>query len=277
MSNCCDIEKKDICDTLDTIPFQYRNSKNLLAFMSAFLDAANHIKDIYIDACSSEATPCGGILRSIQEDTTTYKNLFSLGAGNISFPAGATDLFGAGNSPIREVLRDLDNDFDFNRYTDILTRYGEKIGFPRKQCNVLCGDTGEYSIDDNELYCKFLSVFLLSKQGPTTKNLQLALNILYGPDAFIISSGGGKTKVSSGRPLTDEEASLVELYRRFLPHVPATKIEIYEIGSLSDIVGFNCGDCSNYQGFCDGASALCLPVECPLTAADKDDGVKIIT
>ena len=258
MENCCEINDTEICDNLESIPFQYRNSKNILTFLSSFLSQANKIKSLYRYSCSSNEILCGGILRDIQDfelgDSTRKTRI---GAGSNDYGAGTTD-YGAGEPKYMSIYGEEDS----LQYTEELTRYGSIIGFPRTQCNVRCGDSGPYTIEDNILYCKFLSVYLLANQGPSISNLQIALEILFGPEAFIISSKDGITKVSTGRPLEPEELNIIELYRRYLPHTPATKIEIYDIGSLSELVGFNCGDCNNYEGFCSTASPLCGEIEC---------------
>jgi hypothetical protein len=145
---------------------------------------------------------------------------------------------------------------------DALTAYGESIGFPRIHCDVECGNLGNYTIDDDNLYCKFINAHLISRQGNTIEALCDSLEVLFGSEAFIISSKSGKTRVSSGRPLLEKERAIIELYRRFLPHSCATKMEIFEIGSIDGLFGINCGTCNTYQGPCSGAKMLCDEISC---------------
>lgn len=151
---------------------------------------------------------------------------------------------------------------------DALTAYGETVGFPRAHCDVECGNSGIYTINDDELYCKFIRAHLISRSGNTISALCEAIEVLFGPEAFIISSQGGKTRVSSGRPLLAKERSIIELYRRFLPHSCATKMEIYEITSLSGLFGINCGSCMSYQGPCSTARILCNQASCETISQD---------
>lgn len=147
---------------------------------------------------------------------------------------------------------------------DQLTRYGELIGFPRCQCNIYCFDTGFHCIEDDDLYCTFLQAYIASKGETTIGNLERVLRILFGEDAFVIGSQHGRTQVSSGRPLTDQEIYYIALYKRFLPHSCATTVDIYDItiADLANIFGVNCGICDTFADACVGASPLCNAISC---------------
>ncbi len=145
---------------------------------------------------------------------------------------------------------------------DGLTSYGESIGFPRCQCDLHCSGSGVQCIEDDEIYCRLIKAYLISRQGANMRNLCLALDCLFGQDAFIISSNAGLTQVSSGRPLTNEELCLLKVFKRVLPKSPATSIEIYDISDFSQIIGANCGSCNIYAETCSGAETLCNPLTC---------------
>ena len=145
---------------------------------------------------------------------------------------------------------------------DALTSYGVSVGYPRCQCGVKCGDSGVYCIEDDGIYCRLIQAHLIGKQGPNMANLCLAIECLFGEDAFIISSTGGLTQVSSGRPLTSEELCFLQAFKNVIPHVCGTSLEIYDIEDFSTIVGVNCGVCNIYAGACEGASTLCTPLQC---------------
>lgn len=147
---------------------------------------------------------------------------------------------------------------------DALTNYGVSVGYPRCQCNVKCDNSGVSCIDNDDVYCRLIQAHLISRQGPTMRNLCLAIECLFGEDAFIISSTGGLTQVSSGRPLTADELCVLQAFKNVIPHVCGTSVEIYDIEDFSSIVGVNCGSCNIYAGACEGAETLCNPLTCDL-------------
>lgn len=147
---------------------------------------------------------------------------------------------------------------------DALTSYGVSVGYPRCQCGMKCGDSGIACIENDELYCRLIQAHLISRQGPNMRNLCLAIECLFGDNAFIISSKGGLTQVSSGRPLTDDELCFLQAIKNVIPHVCGTSVEIYDIEDFSTIVGVNCGNCNIYAGACEGASTLCNPISCEI-------------
>ena len=142
-----------------------------------------------------------------------------------------------------------------------LTAFGESVGFPRTQCNASC-DGGETTILDDELYCRLLKAHLIGKQGATVENLCCALDALFGETGFIISSTGGVTQVSAGRPLDCFELNYINLINRALPKTCGTSIELYDVIDLSEVAGISCGEgCQEFDSDC-GAMPLCEPIDC---------------
>lgn len=168
--------------------------------------------------------------------------------------------------PINVIYRSINNICSIDSCDGLtdsaLTNYGESIGFPRVHCNGSCSSEGDYIIDNDDFYCRLLKCHLIVKTGKTIDNLCKSLDVLFGPDSFVISSKNGVTKVSSGRTLTQTEFDAINIIIRTLPRQCGTTIELYDIENLNSIVGVNCGPCNNFAPSCAGFSALCNPITC---------------
>lgn len=179
---------------------------------------------------------------------------------------------------------------------DQLTLLGQRLGWPRCHCvcsvqpifgfncegvpshftlvgfcdgNVTWADCGPFEssdicLNDDETYRKFLKVRryqALSMYDP--ESLEEAIQIFFGPTASVISHGRGRVVIAPGRPLSESEQSLIQLYPRVLPVAPG--VNAYFHYGTPKVFGFGEG----WGTFCEHWQD-----EASLTSGD---GVELVT
>jgi hypothetical protein len=180
---------------------------------------------------------------------------------------------------VQQAVCDLPAWFDIDTAVgDQLTIIGKRLGFPRDHCvcavqpafgfdcgpqtfgfDVLgfctdaawieCADFGvsEISIDDDELYRKFLKVRRYQMLAYfDLASLTAALRIFWGDTAKVLDRGRGRVVLAPGRPLTAAEEAVLQLYPRVMP-VGLGIAQRYHFGPVR-VFGFGEG----WGGFCDG-------------------------
>jgi len=150
----------------------------------------------------------------------------------------------------------------------VLTAYGESVGFGRVHCDAACNVSGATSIDEDEIYCRFIQIHLLSKRGANMSTLCEAVTCFFGEEGRILTSTGGVTEIAVGRELTDVEKKYLPLIQRILPHTCGTEIRIYANDAamsydIDNIFGINCDGCEIWNDdLCGGAPFLCSQSVC---------------
>jgi hypothetical protein len=166
-----------------------------------------------------------------------------------------------------------------------LTFIGKRLGWPRQHCICVtlpvlgfewdepppgvqipiagncegatfidCGATGrgEASIDDDDLYRRFLMVrryqFLNLYD---IASLQTCVKLMWGPSATIHDAARGQVVLAPGRDLTGVETTLLQLALRVMPVAPGIR-PMMQFGS-TPILGFGEG----WAGNCEAAQFLC--------------------
>jgi hypothetical protein len=188
---------------------------------------------------------------------------------------------------------------------DQLTILGKRLGWPRCHCICVsqpvsgfqcegvpseqilagfcdegatwadCGPFGisEICLSDDELYRKFLKVRRYQMLNLyDNQSLTEALQTFWGPTAMVLDAQHGRVIIAPGRPLTDQEKAVLQLYPRVLPVAPGIQIRVH-FGSTK-VAGFGEG----WGGFCDPW----LPDGALLVTGDgtylvTEDGVAIST
>lgn len=159
-----------------------------------------------------------------------------------------------------------------------LTLLGKRMGWPREHCYCVshpvfgfdCDDpTGGYSlegfcvdgirwsdcidfgvgtisIDDDELYRKFLKVRRYQYLSLyDIDSLTECVKIMFGDTGLVLDAGNRRVVLAPGRALSKLETSMLPLYRRIMP--VAMGIEVYfHLGNVP-VFGFGEG----WGGFCD--------------------------
>jgi hypothetical protein len=176
---------------------------------------------------------------------------------------------------------------------DQLTLLGQRLGWPRCHCVCTtqsifgfdcgtpsahtlsgfcddndwqdCGPFGqsEICLNEDELYRKFLKVRryqMLSFYDYAS--LTEAIQIFWGPTAMILDAGHGRVVIAPGRPLTEAEQAVLQLYPRVLPVAPGIQVR-FHFGDTERIFGFGTG----WAGFCEELFPGGAPI---LTNANED-------
>lgn len=129
-----------------------------------------------------------------------------------------------------------------------------------------CGpfETSEVCITDDELYRKFLKVrrYQILKLYDI-ESLHLAIRIFWGEQAFVVSAKNRKVVIGPGRPLTNVENSLLQLYPRVLPIAPGVFTR-FHFGS------------QKVFGFGEGWGGFCEPLYPNGTSLIDDSGVSLV-
>lgn len=174
------------------------------------------------------------------------------------------EVFGLELEAVQEVLcsmyamRDIDT-----AEGDALDEIGEGVGWPRCHClgeqqpvfgfstgnpccdpgNVVgwcegnwggleCGGLDyrkDYCFDD-ALYRVFIKAKMIkNRSNGNPEDVITVAQLLFGNDASILSQGGGKLDVMTGRYLTTQEKRIIDLYKEVIPSVRGVKLRIVEV------------------------------------------------
>ena len=179
-----------------------------------------------------------------------------------------------------EALDAIPSFFDLDTAVgDQLTKIGKALGWPRTHCIsdvqpvfgfecpgvvsdypiagfcddnstwVDCGFSGfsEITFADDALYRKFLKVRVYQHMRMFDRDsLKAAVKIFWGPTAHVADDSYRQVVVAPGRALTQQEASVLQLYPRVLPIAVGMRIR-YHFGTVLPYFGFGEG----WGGFCD--------------------------
>ena len=105
---------------------------------------------------------------------------------------------------------------------------------------------GTVTINDDELYrnCLKVCAYRLGNQY-SWQDLTDAIQILFGENAIIVTSGNGRVVIWPGRAISNEEFVLLQVYARILPVAMGIKI-FFHLGT-NRIAGIGTG----WGGFCE--------------------------
>lgn len=195
---------------------------------------------------------------------------------------------------VASIICDMPRHFDLNTAAgEQLTFIGERMGFPRCHCvcaqrkvfgwsdcppdpryiiGGFCDDVtfidcvnagvDDVCLVDDEVYRGFLKARRYDMLGLyDLDSMQSALGLVWGADAWVVTSSGGAVTVAPGRDLTAEEDRQIQIVARVLPIPPGITLNIHR-GALP-IFGFGEG----WGGFCDGSVLLCAETIDPYTCS----------
>ena len=197
-------------------------------------------------------------------------------------------VFLAAVQDVREHIETLPDHFNLDiAIGDQLTLIGKRLGFGRSHCvlNIqtvagfdcegydsgypiggFCDDQvtwkdcgvfgkGEVTINDDEIYRLFLKVRVYQMKALfDLASLEACVKIFWGENATVLDSGHGRVVIAPGRPLTDTEKLIVQLFPRVLPVTLGIEIRFHfnEI----PVAGFGEG----WTGFCEPWKPEGLPI-----------------
>ena len=169
---------------------------------------------------------------------------------------------------------------------DQLTLLGKRLGWPRCHCvctvqpvfgfacdvptdvpvSGFCDDssiwfdcnpfgTADVCINDDEVYRTFLRVRRFQMLALfDLESLTTTVQYFFGPTGMVLEAGLGRVVIAPGRPLTDAETALLQLYPRVLPIAPGIRIRFH----FDSVHVFGFGD--GWGGFCDELAPEGLPI-----------------
>jgi len=219
------IEFTSTADRLDLLATQYRESPNLKALMTVYLDALGDVAPAICDTFTLDIdTAVGDQLTQIGK---------VLGWDRVQCGGVRPKVFG------------------FECVDECTSSLAPIGGF----CETWNGNDclsdvlfGEFTFTDDELYRRFLKSLVLKYDNDFRRStLREAIEILFGADATIFNETPGTIGISTGRPLTSDELAITHLFKQVLPVAPGVGVSVYETTGTRPF-GFGIG----WGEFCTG-------------------------
>ena len=141
-----------------------------------------------------------------------------------------------------------------------------------------CGPFGaaDLCIDDDEMYRKFVKVRRYQMLAFfDLQSLTEAIQIFWGPTAFVLDAGHGRVVIAPGRDLTVAETALLQLYPRVLPVAPGieTRFHFGVVNLDQPVFGFGDG----WGGFCEPWNPTIRSITTATEPLETEGDIDIIT